>query len=165
LGWVRAHFLFWAKGEMSKVTIVEKIRAAALQIAHENNLEFVHAQVVGSSKNLIIRIFVDKPGGVTHDDCSSVSRHLDKILDAEDFIPSSYVLEVSSPGLERELYSLADFEKFAGNPARVKTSAAIDGQKNFRGRIAAVEGEEIIFEDKTNGTVRFAFDAVAKANL
>jgi ribosome maturation factor RimP len=65
------------------------------------------------------------------------------------------LLEVSSPGLERELYSQDDFKKFAGNLAKVKTSQTIDGQKNFRGRIVAVEGEEIVFDDKTKGLVRF----------
>ncbi len=152
---------------MSKETIVEKISAAAAQTALENNLEFVHAQVLGSNKNLTIRVFVDKPaaGGVTHGDCALVSRQLGEIFDAEDFIPASYLLEVSSPGLERELYSLADFEKFAGKMAKVKTSTAINGQKNFRGRIVGVENDEIVFDDKTSGAVRFIFGAVVKANL
>ncbi|MCA1636982.1 MAG: ribosome maturation factor RimP, partial [Acidobacteria bacterium] len=100
-----------------------------------------------------------------HEDCSIVSRQLGEIFDAEDFIPSSYLLEVSSPGLERRLYNLKDFEKFAGSLAKVKIKAAIDGQKNFRGRIAGVEGDEVIFDDKTNGTVRFPYEVVAKANL
>lgn len=150
---------------MSKETIVEKIRALAAQAASENDLELVHAQIVGSGKNLTIRVFVDKPAGVTHDDCALLSKRLDEALDHEDLIPSSYLLEVSSPGIERELYSLTDFVKFAGNLAKVKTNAPINGQKNFRGRIAAVENDEIVFDDKTNGTVRFAFDRVAKANL
>lgn len=150
---------------MSKETVVEKIRSSAERVAQENNLELVHAQIVGTGRNLTVRVFVDKSGGVTHEDCALVSRQLDKILDAEDFIASSYLLEVSSPGLERGLYSLADFRRFAGKAARVKTTAAVNGQKNFRGRIAAVDGEQIVFDDKTNGTVRFAFEAIAKANL
>lgn len=159
-------FYFGRKTEtMSKEAIVEKIRAAARQAAAENEVELVHAQIVGTGRNLTVRVFVDKPAGVTHEDCARVSRDLDKILDQEDFIAASYLLEVSSPGLERELYSFADFEKFAGKLAKVKTNQPINGQKNFRGRIAAVENGEIVFDDKTNGTVRFAFDAVAKANL
>lgn len=150
---------------MSKETIVEKIRSAAGQIALDNDLELVHAQIVGSNKSLTIRVFVDKAAGVTHEDCALVSRELDKVLDHEEFLPVSYLLEVSSPGLERELYSLADFKKFAGSLAKVKTNQPINGQKNFRGRIDAVENDEIIFDDKTNGTVRFSFDKVAKANL
>jgi ribosome maturation factor RimP len=150
---------------MSKHSIDERIREIAAGVAGKNNLELVHVQAKGAKNNMTLRVFIDKQGGVTHDDCVTVSREIEAVLDAEDFIPSAYLLEVSSPGLERELYSLQDFEKFAGKPARVKTYAAIDGQKNFRGRIEKVEGEEIVFEDKTRGTIRFPYEAVAKANL
>jgi len=94
-----------------------------------------------------------------------VSREVSELLDAEDLIESAYLLEVSSPGLERELYSLKDFERFAGNLARVKTTTAINGQKHFRGQILKVEGEEIFFHDRTSGEASFPYSAVAKANL
>jgi len=165
LGGFRAHFLFWAKDKKMKHLIDERIRAIAVQTVKENDLELVQVEVVGSTRNPTVRVFIDKPGGVTHEDCSKVSRGIQAALDAEDFLPSAYLLEVSSPGLERELYNLKDFERFVGNLAKVKTSATIDGQKNFRGRIINVEGEEIVFEDKTRGTVRFPYSAVAKANL
>jgi len=67
-----------------------------------------------------VRLFIDKPGGVTHDDCSRVSHQLSTVLDVEDFIHSTYVLEVSSPGLERGLYQRADYERFAGSQAKSK---------------------------------------------
>jgi len=161
----RAHFLFWAKDFLMMRSIDEKIQEITARVAKENNLELVHAETVGTIQNLTVRVFIDKPGGVTHEDCSTMSRKLGEIFDAENFIPLSYLLEVSSPGLERQLYSLQDFEKFAGKLAKVKTKAAINGQKNFRGRIAGIENEEIIFDDKTNGTVRFPYNEVAKANL
>jgi len=94
-----------------------------------------------------------------------MSRSLEKIFDEEDFIPAAYLLEVSSPGLERELYSLKDFEKFAGSLVKVKLNAPVDGQKVFRGRIVKVEDEKIIFDDKTKGTTQFPYISVAKANL
>ena len=150
---------------MSKITNTERIQEIAARVASENNLELVHVDVMGAEKSPTIRIFIDKEGGVTHDDCSLVSRAVGTILDAEDFISSAYLLEVSSPGLERQLYSLKDFEKFAGNLAKVKTFKPINGQRNFRGRIQTVEAGEIIFDDKTSGEVRFPFEAVAKANL
>ena len=148
-----------------KQLIDERIRGIAARAADENNLELVHTQIVGASKNLTVRVFIDKPGGVTHEDCSSVSRQMDAILDAEDFIPGNYTLEVSSPGLERELYSLNDFEKFVGNLAKIKTSEAVEGQKNFRGRIVGIQDDVIIFEDKSKGTVRLLYAVVVKANL
>ena len=146
-------------------SIDEKVREITTRVVEENGLELVHAEAVGTIANLTVRVFIDKPGGVTHEDCTKVSRGLEAILDEDDFIPTAYLLEVSSPGLERSLYSLKDFEKFAGNLAKVKTKTAIDGQKNFRGRIAGVEGAEIVFDDKTKGTVRFPYEEVAKANL
>ncbi|MDQ3041158.1 MAG: ribosome maturation factor RimP [Acidobacteriota bacterium] len=149
-----------------KQLIEERIRGiAARAVADENSLELVHTQIVGASRNLTVRVYIEKQGGVTHEDCSSVSRRMDAVLDAEDFIPGNYTLEVSSPGLERELYSLKDFEKFVGNLAKIKTSEAVEGQKNFRGRIVGIQDDVIIFEDKSKGTVRLLYAAVVKANL
>lgn len=148
-----------------KSSISEKIGEIAAHTAEENGLELVHTQVVNTGKRLTITVFIDKPGGVTHEDCSKVSRKLDTILETENVVPLTYLLEVSSPGLERQLYSQKDFEKFAGSLAKVKTVTAINGQKNFRGRIQAVENDEIIFDDKTSGTIRFPYKIVAKANL
>jgi ribosome maturation factor RimP len=161
----RAHFLFWAIIVLMKLSIIERIQEIAARAAAEINLELVHAQVAGTSKKIVITVFIDKPGGVTHEDCTKVSRNLETILDAEDFIPSSYLLEVSSPGLERGLFSQKDFEKFKGSLAKVKTVEPINGQKNFRGRINTIENDEIVFDDKTSGTVRFPYSAVSKANL
>jgi len=150
---------------MSKQTVNEIIIEIATDIAEKNGLELVQAQIVGSGKSLTVRVFIDKPEGVTHEDCALMSRQMDAVMDAQDFISSAYLLEVSSPGLERELYSLRDFKKFAGSLAKVKTSQPVDGQKNFRGRIVAVERDEIVFDDKTKGAVRFAYDIISKANL
>lgn len=150
---------------MNKDLIAEKIKTIAENVASEENLELVHVEMIGAGKNSTLRIFIDKPEGVTLEDCSNVSRQMSQILDADDFIPTAYTLEVSSPGLERDLYNLKDFEKYAGNLAKVKTKHPINGQKNFRGRITEVKGEEIIFEDRTSGAVSFPYNAVAKANL
>jgi ribosome maturation factor RimP len=150
---------------MGKESNSERIREIAARVATDNKLELVHVDVLGAERSPTVRVFIDKEGGVTHEDCSLVSRQVGAILDAEDFISSAYILEVSSPGLERQLYSLQDFEKFAGNLAKVKTYKPINGQRNFRGRIKTIAGEEIVFEDKTSGEVRFPFDAIAKANL
>jgi ribosome maturation factor RimP len=151
---------------MGKVSSNERIQAIAARAAANNKLELVHVDVLGAERSPTVRIFIDKPdGGVTHEDCSAVSREVGAILDAEDFISSAYILEVSSPGLERGLYSLKDFEKFTGSLAKVKTHVSIDGQRNFRGRIKSVSNEEIVISDKTNGEVSFPYSVVAKANL
>jgi ribosome maturation factor RimP len=150
---------------MSERPIETRIRDIAAGVAGENGLEFVHSEVVGTRGSMTLRVFIDKPGGVSHEDCAKVSRALDALLDTEDLIPTTYILEVSSPGLERELYSIEDFRRFAGHPAKVKTREPIDGQRNFRGKIIAVEDADIVFDDRTNGTVRFPYSLVIKANL
>lgn len=150
-------------GEESSVE--GRVREIAGRAATERGLELVHVEFAGGARAPIVRVFIDKPGGVTHEDCSEISRHLGTVLDVEDFIPDTYTLEVSSPGLERGLYSLADFERFAGRLARAKTRGAIGGQRNFRGRIEGVEGEDVLFEDRTTGRARIPFAEIAKANL
>jgi ribosome maturation factor RimP len=94
-----------------------------------------------------------------------VSLHVGTILDVEDFIHASYTLEVSSPGIERGLYKLKDYERFAGNLAKVKTRKPINGQRNFRGRISGIEGDEVLLEDRTSGQISIAFEIIVKANL
>ncbi len=150
---------------MSKQQIDERIRAVAEQTAEKHGLELVNIEAVGVGKSKTIRIFIDKPAGISHEDCAVMSSEVGDLLDVQDFITDEYILEVSSPGIERELYSLKDFERFAGSLAKVKTKTAINGQKNFRGRITKVEGEEIYFDDKTTGNVSFPYGAVGKANL
>jgi len=145
--------------------IGERIREIAGRAADEYGVELVHAEVAGTGRQTTVRIFIDKPGGVTHADCSNMSHHVSTVLDVEDFIHSAYTLEVSSPGLERGLYRRTDYERFAGSLAKLKTRDAINGQRNFRGRILRVEGEEVVFEDKVSGQIRIALAGIAKANL
>ena len=150
---------------MQRDPIADRIDKIADKAAVENGVEFLYSEIVGSKRNMTVRIYIDKPSGVTIDDCSNVSRSIEAVIDADDFIPSAYVLEVSSPGLERRLISLQDFEKFTGKKAKIKTTEAINGQANFNGRIESVEGLEVVLDDKTNGRVRIPFGLVSKANL
>src|SRR5207244_5649899 len=95
--------------------IEDRVQAVAERVALDHGLELVHAEVAGPDNKPIVRIFIDKPAGVTHEDCSEVSFHVGTILDVEDFIHSSYTLEVYSRGLERRLYMRADYERCAGS--------------------------------------------------
>ena len=150
---------------MEDKSIAQRVQEIAEQVAIDHGLELVHAEVAGPENKPIVRVFIDKPNGVTHDDCSEVSLHLGTILDVEDFIHASYTLEVSSPGLERGLYKRADYERFAGSDAKMKTRQPIDGQRNFRGRLLGVDGSDVLFDDRTNGKVRIPLDLITKANL
>jgi ribosome maturation factor RimP len=146
-------------------SIAERVREIAERVCIDHGLELVHAETAGPEGKPILRIYIDKPEGVTHEDCAAVSLHMGTILDVEDFIHSPYTLEVSSPGLERGLYKRADYERFAGSAAKLRANRAINGQRNFRGLIIGIEGDDVVFEDKTSGRVRIPLDAVAKANL
>ena len=148
-----------------EVSVESRVREITRRVAEERGLELVHVEFAGGPRSPVVRIFIDKPGGVTHSDCSEVSTHVGTVLDVEDFIPGTYTLEVSSPGLERGLYALGDYERFSGKMARMKTRGAVGGQRNFRGRIQGVEGEQVLFDDKTSGRVRVPFSEIAKANL
>lgn len=148
--------------------IEERIREISERVAHERGLELVHVETARAAGRgaTVVRIFIDKPEGITHDDCVAVSHHVGTILDVEDPLPDAYTLEVSSPGLERGLYRITDYERFTGHSAKLKTDRAIgNNQRNFRGRILGTEGETILFDDRTNGEVRIPVDAIAKANL
>jgi len=106
---------------MASSSVADRVQAIAERVAIDHGLELVHAEVAGPDNKPIVRIFIDKPNGVTHQDCSEVSLHVGTVLDVEDFIHASYTLEVSSPGIERGLYKLQDYERFAGSLAKLKT--------------------------------------------
>jgi len=150
---------------METASVAERISKIAEQAAIDHGLELVHAEVAGPENNPIVRVFIDKPGGVTHHDCSEVSTQIGTTLDVEDFIHATYTLEVSSPGIERGLYKLADYERFAGSTVRIKTRLAIENQRNFRGKIVGITNNKVLFDDRTSGRVEIPFESIAKANL
>jgi ribosome maturation factor RimP len=150
---------------MGSRPIQERVQGIAERVAIDHGLELVHCEVAGPDNKPVVRVFIDKPNGVTHEDCKEVSQYLGTILDVEDFIHAAYTLEVSSPGLERGLYKRADYERFAGDPAKLKTRTAINGQRNFRGRLLGVEVDNVLFEDRTSGRVSIPLSAIIKANL
>jgi ribosome maturation factor RimP len=150
---------------MDNVSIEGRIKQIAAEAAKAEGVEFVHCETVGSKRNMTVRVYIDKPDGVSVEDCASVSRRMEEVLDADDFIPSAYLLEVSSPGLERELYSIDDFKRFVGQKVKVKLASAVNGQKVFVAQLAGVDGSDILLSDKGQGEVRFPYSEVTKANL
>ncbi len=150
---------------MEGTSVEGRVREIAARVAEEEGLELVHAEIGASGRTAAVRLFIDKPGGVTHEDCARMSLHLGTILDVEDFIHSAYTLEVSSPGLERGLYKREDYERFAGQLAKMKSREAINGQRNFRGRIVGLKGDAVVFDDNTNGRVQVPIVSIVKANL
>ena len=105
------------------------------RVVEAEELELVHVEFVGEGRQATLRIYIDKPGSVNLTDCQKVSKHVSLLLDVEDFIPHHYVLEVSSPGLERPLFKEQDFQRFKGREARVMTIEVIESRRKFTGFI------------------------------
>jgi ribosome maturation factor RimP len=118
---------------------IDKIREIAERVAASSGLEVVEVELRGGGKARMLRIFIDKLAGVTHEDCANVSREVGTILDVEDAIPGSYTLEVSSPGLDRELFRPADYERFTGSLIKLTTQQPVNGNRHFEGRLEHFE--------------------------
>jgi ribosome maturation factor RimP len=115
---------------------IDKVREIVERVARDYGLEVVDIEFRGGGKARMLRIFIDKPEGVTHDDCSNVSNEVGTILDVEEAVPgASYTLEVSSPGLDRKLSKPADFERFQGSLVKLSTHEPLDGNRHFEGRL------------------------------
>lgn len=130
--------LLFCKDMENNGTIIEKIRRLAAEAAENEGLELVDVALSGSGRRALLRVTVDKEDGVTIADCERTSRGLEALLDVEDPIRSAYVLEVSSPGMDRPLVKQADFAKSVGKQARIVTSENIAGVTFFIGRITDV---------------------------
>lgn len=115
---------------------LDHVRVIAERVAVSLGLEVVEIEMRGGSKSRMLRIFIDKPEGVTHEDCANLSREVGTLLDVEDAVPGgSYVLEVSSPGLDRKLFRPADFARFQGSRVKVTTRDPVNGNRHFEGRL------------------------------
>jgi len=127
--------------------------------------ELVGVEFHGSEHHGVLRLFIDKEGGITVDDCAAVSRQVSAVLDVEDPIKQAYDLEVSSPGLNRPLFKGNDFQRFAGRKAKIKLAVALNGRKNFSGVLKGIDDNEQVLIDVDNETFELPLHDIAKANL
>ena len=115
---------------------LEQVEQIVQRVAESLALELVEVELRGGGKGRILRVTIDKPGGVTHDDCANLSREASTILDVEDAVPGgAYTLEVSSPGLDRKLEKPADFERFTGSLVKLMTRQPVNNNRHFQGRL------------------------------
>ena len=113
----------------------------------------------------LLRIYIDGPNGIVLEDCSAVSLQISSVLDVEDPIPGQFNLEVSSPGMDRPLRKVADFERFAGSTVKIKlTVPTLEGQRNFTGKLKGIENEDVILE-MDGETHYLALDSIDKARI
>jgi len=133
-----------------------KLREIAERVAGSSGLEVVEIEFLGLGKHRMLRVFIDRPGaipsaqhpdGVTHEDCSKFSREFGTIVDVEDAIPGgSYVLEVSSPGLDRKLTKAADFERFRGHRMKLTTREPVNDNRHFEGKLESFENGKLLLD-------------------
>lgn len=134
-------------------------------IAAENAVELVDLEFVKEGANWYLRVYIDKEGGVTIDDCEAVSRALEAKLDADDPIEQAYILEVSSPGIDRPLKKDADFVKYQGETVDVKLYKAKDGRKQFQGKLLGLAEDVLSIEEEDGETLAFERKDVASVRL
>jgi len=148
----------------NKEKFIAKVKGLTEPLCEAMGMELVHVEYQMESRGMILRIYIDKPGGIILDDCVFINRQLSDILDLHFDSSGSYSLEVSSPGSDRPLSKKPDFEKFRGRVARIKTIASINGQKNFKGILLGISEEtiNISLDDKT---VAIPFKEVTSARL
>ena len=144
--------------------IKEKIREIIEIPILKKNMELVDLEWRRERQGWILRIFIDKPGGVTVEDCAKISGIVGEILDKEDIIHHSYVLEVSSPGIERPLVKKEDYERFRGEKAKITLKTPISGRRNFTGIIIGIKNDLVQME--VEGKVwEFSLENIKKAKL
>lgn len=153
--------------------VAERVEEIVLPLLSDLGLELVDIEYQREGRGWVLRLYLDKEGGITLDDCASASREISTLLDVEDVVGTAYNLEVSSPGLDRPLKKLEHFERFRGENAKIKTLVSCDPdnrghkRKTFNGILRGVQEGRILLEqsDKRGGEVAFDLKDIEKANL
>ena len=149
---------------MSKGNVVSTIEEIVAPVILDLGLELVDIQYIREGGNWYLRVFIDKPGGIGLEDCQLVSERIDPLLDEKDPIPQSYLLEVSSPGLERPLKKMADFERFTGERIKLTTFVPVEGKRKFMGKLVHASNHSVTLEFEGQNVV-IPMDSVASARL
>src|SRR5580700_809606 len=145
---------------------ITKVQEIAERVGSTAGIEIVDVQLLGGGGSRLLRIFIDKPEGVTHGDCEFISQQVGTILDVEDVIPGQrYTLEVSSPGVERKLTKPREFERFVGQKVKVVLRQPIENQRHLTGTLKSFAAGVITLEPGPGKSVQFPLEQVEKANL
>jgi ribosome maturation factor RimP len=156
--------LFQGLKEKMVKEIVDRVRSMAEPILSDEGMELVDVEYRRESKGWVLRLYMDKAGGVNIDDCTRISQEVGRSLDVEDFIPTPYTLEISSPGLTRSLKKEEDFMKYRNHRIKVRTFNPIENRRNFKGKLLDVHDSRIAIE-MNGGIFQIPLSDVAKANL
>lgn len=147
------------------VIVEERIKDIARSIVDSLGYKLIDIEYLAGGKGARLRIFIDKEGGVTLDDCEKASRYIGYALDVEDPIPTSYILEVSSPGLDRPLKRLSDYERYKGRLVKIKTKAPIGNQMVFIGRLSGILDQTVEIKLDGEKDLTISLDNIRSARL
>ncbi|HVE44465.1 MAG TPA: ribosome maturation factor RimP [Gammaproteobacteria bacterium] len=149
---------------MKKVSplLVEMLKKLVVSMGYE----FVGCERALQGRQAVLRLYIDKEGGVSIDDCSKVSHQVNAVLNVEDPIEGGYLLEVSSPGIDRPLFEIAQYQRFVGKCVSIRLCMPINERKQYKGLLQSVEGEDIyLLVDNVAQAVKLPFVAIEKANV
>ncbi|QPJ62673.1 MAG: ribosome maturation factor RimP [Candidatus Nitronauta litoralis] len=149
---------------MQKGSVVQTVESLVLPVLKDLGLELVDIEYRREGKGWVLRIFIDKEGGITVNDCTMVSHQVGDLIDIDDLIPNAYCLEVSSPGLDRPLKKEQDFIKYKERRIQLNTFAPIDTRRNFQGTIKDFR-EGVLFLESQGVPLEIPLDNIAKAKL
>ena len=144
---------------------LDQIRQLVREITDAEGFELVDLELKGAGRDRILRIFIDKENGVSHGDCELISEQVGTVLDVEDLIQFSYTLEVSSPGLNRKLFTKNDFSRFEGRLAKIQTQSPLYNQKVFKGRLRGFQGDNVQLEMPKGELLTIPLDLIREARL
>jgi len=156
-------FLFAFERKMKEEKLIEKVKAIIEPVLLEEGLELYDIEWHPAGRHSCLRIFIDKEGGVTIDDCKRVSSQIGDLLDVEDLIHTSYLLEVSSPGLTRELKKPLHFKKSIGKLAKIVLKEPLEGRQILKGKIIEADEEGLVLEEEKS--LRISYNMVSGAKL
>lgn len=151
---------------MSGSAVTARVQAIAERVASSAGIEIVDTELLGAGPRRVLRVYIDKPGGVTHADCEFISQNVGTILDVEDVVPGGhYTLQVSSPGLERRIAKPREFEKFTGRRVQVVLREPLENQRHWVGTLKGFADGVVTLEPASGKSIRFPLEQVARANL
>jgi ribosome maturation factor RimP len=142
-----------------------RLRKVVEETVEGQGYELVDVELKGAGNQSVLRIFIDKPNGVTLKDCELISHQVGTVLDVDDLIPSSYTLEVSSPGLDRKLVKESDYTRFDGKLAKIRTRIPLQQQRVFKGKLRGFQGGKILLELSKGELFEIPLDVVKESRL
>lgn len=147
------------------MSVIEDIEKQIQPVVESEKMELVDIQYATESGRKVLRVFLDKEGGIKLRDCEDMSGKISAVIDQSKLMPESFVLEISSPGLDRVLKKEKDFIRYTGRKARITVGKPIDGQRNFSGTILAAGGGTVTIDDVTGKKATLQIDSIVKARL